>query len=773
MRDIKRRRHGRRSVFTTLLVSYVCILLFPLGVGAVVFMNIEREMIANNNRTNFAILEQISKELDSRFAEIDQTITRMMLNAKLQWYVGGRVNVNNQTERTERYLEIIKEMSNYVGQSKLIDDYFIYFRKERTVVSPMMKTDLATFTDSFFRYDSAAWDELTAAVSFKSYLPAATVTSGAQQRQMLAVLQSMPLGERDHTASLVVLVDEQDILNMLPIYQHAGQGDFYILDDRDVVLVQSEAASAGQDVLRSLTSGSKRESAPFEYRGENGNPLIVSYKKSEVNNWTYVSVVQKDIFMARIYAWKQGAVLCLFVYLVLGITICYWLSRRQYRPVRELVGVIYGDDVRNDRLIRNEFEFIRDTLATSLKEERKLKQELTLQAPVVRANFVARLIRGFVDDSLISDQTLQYFGIHLPHGYFATVLVEIEEHSLFLNGNSERDWSLARFMIMNIGQDLLAAHCGYVVELDRNRIGLLLNVREDEMSIVKQQADRLLAFAAERLRLITTAGISDIHPAIEGIAACYREANTALAYKLNVGPGMAIAYTETKTMIRSGYTFQIETEVQLINYVKSGEENQVEKLLDDLLQENTQNGGMTPEMCRCLYYDLCGTLFKIAAAVPAAHEQLFAKNPFSLVVEAASIEEMHGSMKRLFRQVCGQISFGRRDHADVLYRQITEYIGRHYRDWALSSGSIAQHTGITPQYLSTFFKKMSGETITDYLTRIRIAHARRLLIDDREPMAIVQIAREVGYTSDVGFTRAFKKLEGVTPGKYREIARDK
>ncbi|MNY79103.1 DNA-binding transcriptional regulator AraC [compost metagenome] len=36
-------------------------------------------------------------------------------------------------------------------------------------------------------------------------------------------------------------------------------------------------------------------------------------------------------------------------------------------------------------------------------------------------------------------------------------------------------------------------------------------------------------------------------------------------------------------------------------------------------------------------------------------------------------------------------------------------------------------------------------------------------------MTILQVAEQVGYSTDIGFIRVFKKMEGITPGKYREM----
>jgi YesN/AraC family two-component response regulator len=93
-------------------------------------------------------------------------------------------------------------------------------------------------------------------------------------------------------------------------------------------------------------------------------------------------------------------------------------------------------------------------------------------------------------------------------------------------------------------------------------------------------------------------------------------------------------------------------------------------------------------------------------------------------------------------------------------------VDRSLGDPNLGLAMIADRFRMTPQYVSTFFKKNQGQNLLDYMTRKRIDTAKGLM--DNKDLTIAQIAQMVGYNNDVVFIRAFKKLEGVTPGKYRE-----
>jgi len=57
--------------------------------------------------------------------------------------------------------------------------------------------------------------------------------------------------------------------------------------------------------------------------------------------------------------------------------------------------------------------------------------------------------------------------------------------------------------------------------------------------------------------------------------------------------------------------------------------------------------------------------------------------------------------------------------------------------------------------------------VTEYIVQVRVREAKRLL--ESTDLTILQVSQQVGYATDIGFIRVFKKQEGITPGKYREM----
>lgn len=125
----------------------------------------------------------------------------------------------------------------------------------------------------------------------------------------------------------------------------------------------------------------------------------------------------------------------------------------------------------------------------------------------------------------------------------------------------------------------------------------------------------------------------------------------------------------------------------------------------------------------------------------------------------------------MFQKVTELLRQERTDHHTQMMEMISELILQNITNPNLGLAMIADSMNISPQYTSTFFKKMYGENISDYIAKKRMEHAKRLLED--KSLTIAQIAQRIGYTNDIVFTRAFKKSEGIPPGKYRETQLNK
>jgi AraC family transcriptional regulator, arabinose operon regulatory protein len=98
---------------------------------------------------------------------------------------------------------------------------------------------------------------------------------------------------------------------------------------------------------------------------------------------------------------------------------------------------------------------------------------------------------------------------------------------------------------------------------------------------------------------------------------------------------------------------------------------------------------------------------------------------------------------------------------------VMDYINEHYKEPIVLS-DLAEKVLLSKEYLCQLFKKINGFSIFDYITDVRLARAKTLLIQDRNEK-IKNISRLCGYEDVSYFGMVFKKKEGMTPAKFREL----
>ena len=108
-------------------------------------------------------------------------------------------------------------------------------------------------------------------------------------------------------------------------------------------------------------------------------------------------------------------------------------------------------------------------------------------------------------------------------------------------------------------------------------------------------------------------------------------------------------------------------------------------------------------------------------------------------------------------------------YMDVLSRAIL-FIRNNYMK-KIKLQDIANHVFISASHLSKIFREEIGQTPGNYITEVRVEVSKSLLRDPT--FNILDISEVVGFESQSYFTRVFKKVEGVTPGEYRQKNRYK
>jgi two-component system, response regulator YesN len=105
---------------------------------------------------------------------------------------------------------------------------------------------------------------------------------------------------------------------------------------------------------------------------------------------------------------------------------------------------------------------------------------------------------------------------------------------------------------------------------------------------------------------------------------------------------------------------------------------------------------------------------------------------------------------------------GNKEQAQI--KQVKEYIEINYSQ-NITLEKISGLIFMNPSYFSTFFKKHTGENYKQYLTEVRMKHARRLLL--QADYMVYEVAEKVGYNNARLFSEIFRKRFGQIPHEYK------
>ncbi|MGB4185114.1 MAG: AraC family transcriptional regulator [Caldicoprobacterales bacterium] len=174
-------------------------------------------------------------------------------------------------------------------------------------------------------------------------------------------------------------------------------------------------------------------------------------------------------------------------------------------------------------------------------------------------------------------------------------------------------------------------------------------------------------------------------------------------------------------------------------------------------------------MHKLYVYSLWNTAYKIFSNIVYISDEDIKYNEIrNLLMDldfSIDINHLSNQIWCILNKLCEYYSY-KNQYGGVI-DSVIKFIEEKYDDQNLSLSYLANTFDISEAYLSRLFKEYTGESFSNYLESVRINQAKKLLIDSQ--MKIRIIAEKVGYTSANSFTRAFKKINGVTPSNYRQF----
>lgn len=213
--------------------------------------------------------------------------------------------------------------------------------------------------------------------------------------------------------------------------------------------------------------------------------------------------------------------------------------------------------------------------------------------------------------------------------------------------------------------------------------------------------------------------------------------------------------------------YPIAKEKELLSLISLGDKAGSQKVLNEIFGYIFFSTGGNFEVIKARVLELVVLLSRAALEGGADVELIFGLNYKYLaqVHDFHTVEDLAFWLSKIMTRFTDCV-FNLADvkHIDVIYKSV-DYVKRNYMK-KITMEEVASHVYLSPSYFSKVFKDEMKCNFNSYLNNIRIDMSKKLLLDDS--IALIDISSFIGYEDQSYFSKVFKKVVGVSPGKYRE-----
>lgn len=768
---MKKAAKGARNIFFLFFFSYVIVLTIPIFIGGMIYFRAEKVLETQTSNANMAMLSQMRQTIDAHIDEVQKLSDQISTNQKIRSLTYSSKPITSE-DRAKIY-DVVQSFASYKYITPFIDDFYVYLKNIDYVITSSSSANSEFFYQTYNPSSDNYVDWKNNIISKNhngQYYIAQSVLTSQQAAETLIFLNSFQFVSGDSPiGNIGVMIQTKKFEDLLSSIKGISGGSAYIIDSSNHVMASNTSTNIKESDLPRYEDMTL-ENDIFETK-IGSEKYVISYIASQENDWKYITAFPQNIIQEKLNYFRSLAVSSIIVCISLSIILILILSYRNYHPIDKIIK--YLDDNGNEKkdTSHHNFRYIENAVVKIVDSNNQYLEKFEHYTPLIRSNLILRLIKGRISENESWEKMLSFSNITFLYDRFSVILFSIEN----CNESAEPNYGLGliRTMVINISEENIMEYSEYSVnsvELENGTIAMLLNISSVDSTNLKLKVTEIVEktkkHIEENYHTVMTAGIGGIYEHYEDIKISYQEAEKALDYKILKGISTIICYDEIGSEA-ANYKYSTEMETQLINFVKVGDSIRAQKLLKEIFDLNF-NDQMPLQKIRCLYFDIISTAIKTLDDFQFNDIDVFGQsfNPIDKLLECQTVQEMYELLQYIYQKLCNYININKKSHNDVLLQQIIKYIDIHYVDENLSQVQIADYFEISPTYLSNFFKEQIGEKMTNYIAKVKVEKAKTLLCDTS--LTINKIAQMVGCSNVMTMIRIFKKIEGITPGQYRD-----
>lgn len=390
------------------------------------------------------------------------------------------------------------------------------------------------------------------------------------------------------------------------------------------------------------------------------------------------------------------------------------------------------------------------------QEVEQLKKSILADKDIVMESFFQRLVELKIGEEE-AVQKLMVYDCERLLKHCVCMNIELNEEVQ----SSERQKKIRRILSLIRAEEYEDTVC--FVHYMGN---IILYFLEEDPDKVKEIAVRLQMIIQSELGFPNTIGISSVNFGYAGIAEAYAQTKNALGVSILLGRNKVISYEDYEKIQIQNPT---KKEIEWDDFVFSVQNCLAEKV-DDYISEYIGQMKVSKPADKEYLGLMCMNMLSKAGVTLNKYGQsmtmlLGGENIYNELRKIATIDDAEAYLRFSLQMIMEYLESRKTRQGNKVVEEALAYINDNIFDPDLSLKLVASKIYTNESYLSRIFKKETGVTLIEYISKKRIDESVRLL--NSTDLKVYEIAEKIGFRDPHYFSICFKKQTGMTIKQFK------
>ncbi len=320
---------------------------------------------------------------------------------------------------------------------------------------------------------------------------------------------------------------------------------------------------------------------------------------------------------------------------------------------------------------------------------------------------------------------------------------------------------LAAYFDNQLGAD------GYILlPVGTEKLGICLSVSTSG-DFGRQETIGLCENLSRDVSMLSTVniGIGRSYGGIEELKKSYQEAFTAVEYASRMEGGQIVHISDIQDG-EARVRYPLKEKTAFLTAIRLGDRDIALAQLEELTRRLFSYGNDRDRLAKVRIYELLGAMIESAISGGGDVDKLLeiSERYYNEAVIIRSRTHLLDWLRTPTEEIIGVVSQSHSNRYDNIVRKAMGFIEEHFAE-AISVKDVADEVCVSESYFKSIFKKTSGYSYSEYLTRVRIDKAKELLHGTEK--SVTEIAMDLGFQTPTSFSSLFRREVGMSPTQYK------